>query len=119
LWLKHVSGASDFIADTLSRNPAGLNDRELGLTQPCVFMVSVINLGIDNSVGHTQRDPLYFCLLGRVYEDVQAVCFAGGYYQDVLAENHPALHSKYNSPDLYFERQCDTVHKSRMEETVS
>jgi len=51
LRVKHVSGASDFIADTLSRNLRGLNERELGHTQPPGFMVSVIHLGIDNSVG--------------------------------------------------------------------
>jgi len=52
LRVKHDSGTSDFIAHTSSRNPAGLNERELeGLTQPRVFMVSVINLGNDNLVG--------------------------------------------------------------------
>jgi hypothetical protein len=57
LRVKHVSGASDFIANTLSRNPSGLNESELeGLTQPRVFMVSVINIGIDHSVGQKIRD---------------------------------------------------------------
>lgn len=56
----------NFLADILSRNPASLNERRLkGLAKPRGFIVSVINPGVDSSVGakiknffaYQARDP--------------------------------------------------------------
>jgi hypothetical protein len=49
--IKHISGAKNFLADTLSRNTAGLSEKEIKeLTQPRETVVAAINLNIDSSV---------------------------------------------------------------------
>jgi hypothetical protein len=57
LMARHISCASNFLADTVSPNPAGLSESEIkGLKQPRGFMVSAMNLGVDSSVGKKIKD---------------------------------------------------------------
>ena len=49
--LRHVKGAHNYLADIISRNPAGLNVTEIrNLTKRNTIMVNAINLSIDKSV---------------------------------------------------------------------
>jgi hypothetical protein len=54
--IRHINGTSNFLADTISRNPAVLSDIEIkGLSQPWGIMVAALNLGIDSSVRRNLR----------------------------------------------------------------
>jgi hypothetical protein len=56
LRIKHISGARNILADTISRNPAGLDAEEIkGLSRPKDIMVAAINLGIDTSIGRNLK----------------------------------------------------------------
>jgi len=50
---RHITGANNYLADVLSRKPAGLTDIELrDLRQPANLVVHTVNLNIDPSVKH-------------------------------------------------------------------
>jgi len=52
LHIRHIRRADNFLTDTISRNPAGMCERDTKeLFKPKELMVASINLGIDNSVG--------------------------------------------------------------------
>jgi len=52
----YISGADNFLADTISRNPAGLCERDTKeLFKLKEFMEPTINLGTDNSVGKSLK----------------------------------------------------------------
>ncbi|KDQ71468.1 hypothetical protein L798_14128, partial [Zootermopsis nevadensis] len=56
LKIKHISGASNFLADTISRNPAGLSESAVKeLSGPRGMMVA-LDFGIDSTVGRKLRD---------------------------------------------------------------
>ena len=58
---QHIRGSDDFLADTISQNPAGLCDRDAKkLFKPKELMVANINLGIDNSVEKSLKDLATF-----------------------------------------------------------
>jgi hypothetical protein len=51
LHIQYISGAENFLADTVSRNPAALWERDTKeLFKPNDKMVATINVGTDNSV---------------------------------------------------------------------
>jgi hypothetical protein len=51
LHIQHIRGADNFLADTISRNPAGWCEHDTKeLFKPKELMVATINLGTDNSV---------------------------------------------------------------------
>jgi hypothetical protein len=51
LEIHHVTGASNYLADVLSRNPAGLDTAEIkNLTKPTSIMVSAVDLKINYAV---------------------------------------------------------------------
>jgi len=55
--IHHITGSSNYLADVLSRNPAGLKENELrDLRQPDNFVVNAINLNIDPCVTHELKD---------------------------------------------------------------
>ena len=55
--IRHVTGTSNYLADVLSRHPAGLTENELrDLRQPANLMVHAINLNIDPGVTHELKD---------------------------------------------------------------
>jgi hypothetical protein len=102
LRIKHISGASNFLADTISRNPSGLSGSEMkGLSRPKDIMVAAINLGIDSSVWHSLRELAAFQARDpNIQEIMQAVkqqhAPLGGNY----LLRHDVLYSKdsYNYP---------------------
>lgn len=48
----HICGARNFLADTISRNPAGANKGEVKeLSRPRAIIVAAINLGVDPAIG--------------------------------------------------------------------
>jgi hypothetical protein len=51
LEIHHVTGASNYLADVLSRNPAGLDTAEIkNLTKPTSIMVSAVDLKINHAI---------------------------------------------------------------------
>jgi hypothetical protein len=53
---QHIRGADNFLADTISRNPAGLCERDTKeLFKLKELMEPTINLGTDNSVGKSLK----------------------------------------------------------------
>jgi len=55
--IRHVTGPSNYLADVLSRNPAGLTENELrDVRQPANLMVHAINLNTDPGVTHELKD---------------------------------------------------------------
>jgi hypothetical protein len=55
--IRHITGTSNYLADVLSRNTAGLEENELrDLRQPDSLMVHAINLNIDPGVTHELKD---------------------------------------------------------------
>jgi len=55
--VRHITGANNYLADVLSRNPAGLTEIELrDLRQPANLVVHAITLNIDPSVTHELKD---------------------------------------------------------------
>ena len=51
LHIQHIRGADNFLADTISRNPAGLCEHDTKeLFNPKELMVATLNLGVYNSV---------------------------------------------------------------------
>jgi hypothetical protein len=61
LHIRHVSGAANFLADTISRNPAGLTESEVReLSKPRGEMIAAIDFCIDASVGRNLRDLAAF-----------------------------------------------------------
>jgi hypothetical protein len=86
LEIRHISGVENHLADTISRNPGGLNEGEIkALIQPRELMIATIDLGVDTSVNQKlkrlatfqARDP-------RTWPIVQATLLApdqtGGTY---------------------------------------
>jgi len=75
LHIQHIRGADNFLADTISRNPAGLCERDTkGLFKPKELMMATINLGIDNSVGKSLKDLATFEARDkRIQEIIQIV----------------------------------------------
>jgi hypothetical protein len=56
LRVKHISGAKNFFADTISRNLAGMSQREFNrVTRPQGIVVSAVDLEVDSSVGRKVR----------------------------------------------------------------
>jgi hypothetical protein len=54
---RHITGPSYYLADVLSRNPAGLTENELrDLSQTANLMVHALNLNIDLGVTHELKD---------------------------------------------------------------
>jgi len=68
-------GTDNFLADTISQNPAGLCERDTEeLFKPKELMVATINLGIDNSVGKSLKDLAMFQARDkRIQEIIQIV----------------------------------------------
>ena len=59
--IQHIRGADNFLADKISRNLAGLRERDTKeLFKPKGLMVATINLGTDNSVGKSLKDSATF-----------------------------------------------------------
>jgi hypothetical protein len=57
LRVKHISGARNFLADTISRNPAGMSEKEINrLTRPRALVASAVGLEVESSVGSKLRD---------------------------------------------------------------
>jgi hypothetical protein len=57
LRVRHISGAKNFLADTITRNPAGISQKEFNrLSQPQGIVVSAVNLGADSSVSQKLRE---------------------------------------------------------------
>jgi hypothetical protein len=55
--IRHITGSSNYLADVLSRNPAGLTENELrDLRQPDNLIVHAVNLNIDPGVTHELKD---------------------------------------------------------------
>ena len=55
--IRHITGTSNYLADVLSRNPAGLTENELrDLRQPANLMVHAINLNKDPGMTHELKD---------------------------------------------------------------
>ena len=55
--IRHITGSSNYLADVLSRNPAGLTENELrDLRQPANLTVHAINLKIDPGVTHELKE---------------------------------------------------------------
>jgi len=53
LHANHIRGARNFLADTVSRKPAGVNKGEVKeLSRPWAIIVAAINLGIDPAIGN-------------------------------------------------------------------
>ena len=73
----HISGSQNYLADTLSRNPAGLTPEQIKeLTRPRDIMVRKINLEIDPQVkkdlkdlaAHQDKDPYIKGLKDRIID---------------------------------------------------
>ena len=61
LHIQHIRRADNFLADTISRNPAGLCGRDTKEPfKPKELMLATINLGIDNSVKKSIKDLATF-----------------------------------------------------------
>jgi hypothetical protein len=75
LHVKHFSGAKNFFADTLSRHPGGLNERDIKeLSMPKEIMVVAINLDINPSVERYLGDlSKYQAADKKIQELIQAV----------------------------------------------
>jgi hypothetical protein len=57
LRVKHISGAKNFFADTISRNPAGMSQKEINqLSRPRGIVVSAVDLGVDSSAVRKLRE---------------------------------------------------------------
>jgi hypothetical protein len=57
LHIRHIKDTSNFLADTISCNPAGLSEREIKeLSMPRGMMVAAIDLGVDPTVRRNLRD---------------------------------------------------------------
>ena len=55
--VNHISGARDFLADTISRNPAVMSEKEINrLTRPRGLVASAVGLEVESSVGSKLRD---------------------------------------------------------------
>jgi hypothetical protein len=55
--IQHISGTKNFLADIVSRNPAGLSESEIkDLSKPRGIVIAKIDLGIDTSVGRKLKD---------------------------------------------------------------
>ena len=53
----HITGPSNYLADVLSRNPAGLTENDLrDVRQPANLIVHAVNLNIDPGVTHELKD---------------------------------------------------------------
>jgi hypothetical protein len=100
----HISGANNFFADTLSRNPVGLNKESRHLvSKPKEIFVAKIDLGInkallkelDSLAKHQLSDPV----LAKIWEDLEKGCstYKGRY----MIRNH-ILHCKDNRTHLYW-----------------
>jgi hypothetical protein len=61
LCVKHISGARNFLLDTISRNPAGMSEKEINrLTRPRGLVASAVELEDESSVGSKLRDRHIF-----------------------------------------------------------
>jgi transposase InsO family protein len=61
LQIQHISGASNYIADIISRNPAGLSEQDIkDLSRPREIMVTAIDLNIDKAIGKKLKDLATF-----------------------------------------------------------
>ena len=78
LRVRHIRGVRDFLADTISRNPDGMSEREInGLTRPRGIVLSAVGLGVDGSVGRKlkdlhifqAKDPKFSELIGAVKQE--------------------------------------------------
>ena len=57
LRVKYISGARNFLADTISRNPAGMSEKEINrLTRPRSLVASAVDLEAESSVRSKLRD---------------------------------------------------------------
>ena len=75
LHIQHIRRADNFLADTISRNPVVLCERDTKeLFKPKELMVATINLGIDNSVEKSLKDLATFEARDkRIQEIIQIV----------------------------------------------
>jgi len=73
--IQHIRGADNFLADAISRNPAGLCERDCKeLFKPKELEVPTINLGIDNSEGKSLKELARFQARDkRIQEIIQIV----------------------------------------------
>jgi len=61
LCVKHISGSRNFLADTISQNPAGMSEKEINrLTRPRGLVASAVDLEDESSVGSKLRDMRIF-----------------------------------------------------------
>jgi hypothetical protein len=104
LTVVHISGANNFFADTLSRNPAGLNREGHDLVrEPKEFLVAKVDLGIDRSLQkelsilaqHQQADPA----LCRIREELEREPLK---LKDRYRVKNQTLHCKDNSKYPYW-----------------
>lgn len=57
LRVKHISGATYFLADTTSRSPAGISEKEINrLRRPQGLVASAVDLEVDSSVRSKLRE---------------------------------------------------------------
>jgi hypothetical protein len=56
LHIHHISGTNNFLADALSRSPAGLNEQIKDLSAPREIMIATLKLDIDQSVGRKLKE---------------------------------------------------------------
>ena len=75
LHMQHIRGADNFLADMISRNPAGLSECDaMELFKPKGLLVATINLGINSSVGKSLKDLATFQARDkRIQEIIQIV----------------------------------------------
>jgi hypothetical protein len=74
LHISHISGSNKFLADTISRNPAGLTKHDKGeRPKPKGIMVAARNLSIDDSVGSLKDLAKCQAQDKRIHEVIQTV----------------------------------------------
>ena len=57
LHIEHIKGNKNFLADTISRNPAGIREQDTKeLFKPRTLMVATIELGVYNSVERNLKE---------------------------------------------------------------
>jgi hypothetical protein len=61
LQIQHNSRVSNYLADIISRNPAGLSEQDIkDLSKPREIMVTAIDLNIDKAIGKKLKDLATF-----------------------------------------------------------